>query len=157
MQFQAQSISEALGGRRSGKGFRVPAVCHGSKNRNLHIQDGHNGKLLATCFSQGCEYKHIMETLESLGVKEKAPFKPDPVKAKSRSIHQTQKALTHELYILLQYTEERLNALKLITDRAYMTENPQFVLPPAEPWDRELLAVKRIRTGLKIIYGEHDA
>lgn len=148
----AENISKLLGGRRSSAGFRVPSICHGGKDKNLYICNAPDGKLLATCHSHGCEYKDIMRVLEDMGLKEKTPFKPDMVAVRKHSRLLVQDSLIIELYILLQYLEDRVIGRQLINDKTYVKENPAYVLPPDEPWERESLAVKRIKTGLNILY-----
>ena len=152
----AELISQSLGGRRSGAGFRIPSVCHGGKDKNLYICNAPDGKLLATCHSHGCEYKDIMRVLEDMGLKEKTPFKPDMVTARKHNRLQVQDSLIIELYVLLQYLEARVIGRQLINDKTYIKENPAYTLPPDEPWERELLAVKRIKTGLKILYNRES-
>ena len=62
----AQTIAEALGGKRSGKGFRACCPAHGSDNpTSLSITDGDNGQVLVHCFG-GCSQTEVIAELSSM-------------------------------------------------------------------------------------------
>ncbi len=67
----AEYISNVLGGKKSGNGFRVKSICHNGKDNNLKLWNATDGKLMGKCFSQGCDFRTIMQVLEDEGLKEK--------------------------------------------------------------------------------------
>ncbi len=150
----AESISYALNGKRSGKGFRVPTVCHGGDGLNLQLSDMPDGKLLATCFSQGCSYKEIMESLEVQGLKPKTEFnnKQRKVFVQKKNKRQLREALFIESHILLQFLSDRSGDVEKASDPNYLKLHPEFVPMSEESFDRELDAAKRTRTLIGQVY-----
>lgn len=67
MKIHAQMISEALGGRRCGSGYRCRCPVHGGDSPDaLAIRDGDNG-ILVYCFA-GCEFRDIAAELRRRGL-----------------------------------------------------------------------------------------
>ena len=151
----AESISHSLGGKKSGKGFRVPTVCHGGDGFNLRLSDTPDGTLKATCFSQGCSYKEIMDSLESLSLKPKTEFTRSQCKAHIQKINKRQfrEALFIEAHILLQHLNDRAGDVVKASDPAYLKLHPEFVPMPEEPFERELQAAKRTIKLIGKVYG----
>jgi hypothetical protein len=151
----AESISYSLGGRRSGKGYRIRSVCHGGDGKNLYIEDSQDGKLIATCFSHGCEYKSIMSTLEDMGLKPKPDLSSTQRKVfvQKKSRRQLMESLFFESHILLQYLNDRAGDLARSGDSNYLKLHPEFQKLPDEPFDRELKAALRTKTIIEQLYG----
>ena len=151
----SESISQALKGKRSGKGFRVRSVCHGGDGLNLRISDAPDGKLKATCFSHGCSYKEIMESLEYLGLKPKTDFTQKQNNTHARKINKRlfREALFTEAHILLQILNERNGDIAKANDANYLKLHPEFVSMPEEPFERELQAAKRTIKLIGKVYG----
>ena len=75
-----RSITQALGGRMSGRRGRAPCpVCQAGKRRantSLSIAEGADGNLLAFCF-KGCGFDQILDALRGLGLVEgSSSFRP---------------------------------------------------------------------------------
>jgi len=151
----AENISHALNGKKSGNGFRVRSVCHGGDGYNLQISDAPDGKLKATCFSHGCSYKEIMESLESLGIKPKTKFTRSQRKTHCQKIykHLYREALFTEAHILLQFLNNRSGDKEKTSDSNYLKLHPEFVPMPDEPFERELKAAKRTVKLIGKVYG----
>jgi len=62
----AQTISEALGGKRSGKGFTACCPAHDDKHPSLSISDGNN-TILVHCFA-GCPQQDVIAALKDRGL-----------------------------------------------------------------------------------------
>ena len=148
----SESISQALNGKKSGKGFRVPTVCHNGKGKNLYLADGDDGKLIATCFSHGCEYKAIMQALEAQGLKPNAESTQKQRKyfAQIKNKRELIDIFFTELHILLQYINDRIGDRHKLADRNYLKLHSEFQPMPEEPFEREKLAAHRV----KILIGE---
>lgn len=65
----AATIAEALGGNRSGQGWRAPCPVreHSSDKRPFAIKDGHDGRPLIYCHA-GCAFEDIVSELKSRGL-----------------------------------------------------------------------------------------
>jgi len=144
----AASISHALDGRSSGKGFRVRSVCHDGEHRNLYLEDTPDDKLKATCHSHHCDYKTIMQTLEGIGAKPKTEFKGKQVFIQQKTKRQLRDALQIETHIVMQLLNIRDADRAKASDPNYLKLHPEFVPMPDDFWDREILAYTRI---IKII------
>ena len=151
----AQSISNSLGGRKSGKGYRVPTVCHGGDGFNLLLSDTPDGTLIATCFSHGCSYREIMESLESLGLKPKTEFsrKQRQTFAQKNNKRQLRISLALEMHIALQYLNDRNGDNEKSHDSNYLKLHPEFTPMPEEPFERELEAAIRTKKIIGEVYG----
>jgi len=142
----ADQIAQSLGGKRTGKGWMVPSICHGGDGKNLFIGDGESGKLRATCYSHGCEYKDIMFALEDQGLKPKESFTPEQkqqFKVK-QSRKDLLKLLWHELHVLLKFTDTRMCDLEKSNDANYLKQHPEFKPMPSQLWEREREALARL-------------
>ena len=73
----AETISRALGGKRSGMGWIAPCVAHDDGSPSLSLADGENGRLLVHCFT-GCDASNVLAELRSLGLLE-SNFKQDAI------------------------------------------------------------------------------
>ena len=142
----AASLSHALDGRSSGKGFRVRSICHDGDGKNLYLEDTPDGKLKAACHSHHCEFKTIMQTLEDMGLKPKTEFDPKQRKAfvQKKSKQQLRDALQIETHIALQYLNDRDGDKVKLSNSDYLALHPEFVPLPDELQDRERLAYTRI-------------
>ena len=148
--YLAESISHSLNGRRSGKGFRIPAFWRGSTDLNVYIADSDNGKLIVADHSHGDDYQTIMQALEAEGLKPKDDFNPAQKKQfiQKKSRRQLRNALQIETHITLQYLNDRDGDIEKLSDRNYLKLHPEFAPMPDDLWDRERLAYTRI---IKII------
>jgi putative DNA primase/helicase len=63
----AQTISEALGGKRSGSGFLSRCPAHDDRDPSLRISDGDNGKPVVKCHA-GCDQKAVIAALQEKGL-----------------------------------------------------------------------------------------
>jgi len=151
----AKTISDALCGKISGKGFRIPTVCHGGDGFNLLISDTPDGKLRAKCFSHGCSYKEIMESLECLGLKPKTKFtdKQRQSYARVRSKRQLCETLYIEMHIIMQFLNDRAGDVIKTRYPSYLKLHPEFTPMPEEPFERELEAAIRAKKLIGDVYG----
>jgi hypothetical protein len=142
----AESISNLLGGKRNGGKYRVPAICHGGDGNNLVLWDAPDGKLLAKCFSHGCEYRDIMQVLEDKGYKERdeLPKSERKIYAVKKTRLQAQKELQIDLFVLLSIINDRLISYDNSTQ-----ERPSM---PLEPWEKEVEVARRVFKNLKLAY-----
>ncbi len=144
----AAKIARQLNGRKSGNGWVIPAICHNpdSAKHNLQISDGKNGKLSAYCHSNACNYQTIMEAFELYGYKQKDVFNREQVKTfkLKKSRIELIKLLEHEIFVLSNFNNARLNSLARAADKNYMKIHPEFKTMPAEAWEREQQAIERI-------------
>ena len=65
--------------------------------------------------------------------------------AKQKSKHQSRKALSFECHMLYQILTSRIASDDLVLDSKFMNARPEYAPMPEGDWERELLAVKRIR------------
>ena len=142
----AQSISYSLNGRKSGKGYKVPAFWRGSTDRNVYIADGGNGKLIVADHSHGDDYQAIMQALEAEGLKPKDEFNPGQKRAfiQKKTRYQLREALQIEMNIALQYLNDRAGDNAKACDSNYLKLHPEFQKMPNELWGREKQAYTRI-------------
>ena len=142
----AQSISYALNGRKSGKGYRMQSVCHAGDGKNLYLADSPDGKLIASCFSHQCDYITIMQALEAQGLKPKDEFTPEQQRTfiQKKSRYQLREALQIEMHIALQYLNDRAGDREKLSDSNYRELHPEFIPMPDALFDREKLAYARI-------------
>ena len=150
----AESISQTLGGRSSGKGFRIPAFWRGSTDLNVYIEDGVNGSLIAVDHSQHDDYKTMMQAFESEGLKPKDEFNGKQRQAfiQKKSRRQLMESLFFESHILLQYLNDRAGDIAKAGDRNCLKLHPEFTPMPAEPFERELLAAIRTKKIIGQLY-----
>jgi len=151
----SESISQALNGKRSGKGFRVPTVCHNGAGKNLYLADGDDGKLIATCFSHGCEYKVIMQALEEQELKPKSAStqKQRQEFKQKKNMRELRDLLFREAHILQQFNIDRIGDARKFTDQNYLKHHPEHQPMPEEFFEREMLAAHRVKKLIGGIYG----
>ena len=85
---RAQTIAEALRGRRDGGGWLACCPAHDDRDPSLSISDGDNGKVLVHCHA-GCSQADVIAALIELGLwqngerptSEKRPIIPVPADA----------------------------------------------------------------------------
>jgi len=152
----AEYISNILGGIKSGDGFKVRSICHNGDGKNLKLWNSPDGKLLAKCYSHGCDFRTIMEALESEGLKEKDAFSPEKKKeyAIKKTRLQCQEELQIDLHVLLLIINDRLASYSMQGDSGYKKLHPEHVAMPLEPWDKELEVAKKVFKNLKTAYGK---
>ncbi|CUJ95572.1 conjugative transfer relaxase protein TraI [Ruegeria denitrificans] len=63
----AETITQALGGRWSGRSGIACCPAHDDRSPSLSIANGHSGQLLLTCHA-GCSFVHVLEALKGLGL-----------------------------------------------------------------------------------------
>lgn len=151
----AESISNELGGRPSGKGHRIPAFWRDSTDLNVYIADGDNGKLIAIDHSQHDDYKTIMQALESEGFKSKDEFNGHQrdVFIQKKTRRHLIESLFFESHILLQYLNDRSADAVKSNDRNYLKLHPEFTPMPDEPFERELEAAIKTKKIIGQLYG----
>lgn len=133
---------------------RCPA--HEDRSPSLSISEGDNGCVLIRCFA-GCKTQDVVA---ALGLEMKDLFHKDELnQAEKRRYHQRktiveiENALWHELLVLLQFVGARVSDRQNGCDSRYRLQRPEFQPMNDEPWDRELLAARRIWRGLELRYG----
>ena len=151
----AQSISYALNGRSSGKGFRVPAFWRGSTDLNVYIADGADGSLIAVDHSQHDEYKTMMQAFESEGLKPTNEFNDGQRQAfiQKKSRRQLMESLFFQAHIFLQYNNDRGGVIAKSGDGKNLKLHPEFKKIPDEPFERELEAAKQTKKIIGQLYG----
>lgn len=151
----AESISHALGGRPSGKGFRIPAFWRGSTDLNIYIADGADSSLIAVDHSQHDDYKTMMQALEDRGLKPKAEFNGNQRKVfiQRKTRQQLMESLFFESHILLQYLNNRASDRAKLSDPNYCKFHPEFTPMPDVPFERELKAATETKKIIGQLYG----
>jgi hypothetical protein len=141
-----------------GRNGSYQACCpaHDDKDPSLSITETSDGKVLLKCFS-GCT---AAEIVEAVGLEMKDLFPPSDLSIRERKQYATKKsreqvieALHHELVVMAQIIGTRMADIQLARDSRFREVRPEWRPMPADPWDREILAVKRIRNGLEALYG----
>ena len=149
----AESLSNALDGKPTDKGFIACCPAHNDKSPSLSIADADNGNTLIHCFA-GCSPDSIMK---SIGLEIRDLFNNSSLThiqqkkyKKTKHLSELWQALNHELHVLLQIVSNRICDEALSKDKAFIKTRKEFKPLPTEFWPRELLAAKRI----KIIIGD---
>ena len=154
----ASTIAESLDLRRNGTGWRGPCpVCGGSdKASKFSIRDGDMGGVIVWCFA-GCTQREIIRELKSrdLWPSRKALVSPEEKHSvgQKKSRAAIEAALSHELVVLNMIVGERVSDRQLARDKRFREQRPEWRPIPDKHWDREILAAKRIRTALEVLYG----
>lgn len=132
---------------------RCPA--HDDSSPSLSIGIGADGRVLVRDHG-GCDTGDV---LSAVGLTYKDLF-PDQLRtaerramAKRATRDELERALFRELYILSEYVGERFVSRQLERDKTFRHVRPEWMPFPDDHYDRELLAVKRIRKGLGVLYG----
>jgi putative DNA primase/helicase len=60
-------LAQALGARRSGRGWVAACVSHRERTPSLHISEGHDGRILVHCFG-GCAQERVIDVLRARGL-----------------------------------------------------------------------------------------
>ena len=151
----AESISNALGGKRSGKGFRVPAFWRGSTDLNIYIADGGDGKLIAVDHSHGEPYQVIMQEFENRGLKPKDGFNSNQreVFIQKKTQQQLIESSVFAVRIVMQYLTDREADIAKTNDANYRKLHPEFVPMPDKPWELELEMAINVKKLLGELYG----
>lgn len=140
----------------SQRGVQYTALCpaHDDRKPSLAITEK-SGKILVKCWS-GCTTGDITS---SLGLQLKDLFtesNSSPSKhqqyAKKKNKHQLRQLLSFELLMLFWIQTSRISDAELARDTKFKNARPEFVSMPEECWEREVLAVKRIREALNELY-----
>ena len=154
-QINAESIAHSLDKPRpNGKGFMACCPAHDDKNPSLSISETENGKILVKCFA-GCSQEAVISELKSRALWPASNFTPQQkqqyhrVKTRSQLI----KSLQYELFVLTQAIRSRVCDETLSRDKKFKDARPEFKQLPAEFWDREILAAKRIKKIVGDLYG----
>ena len=154
----ASSIAESLNLRRNGNGWRGPCpVCGGSdKSSKFSIRDGDMGGVIVWCFA-GCTQREIIKELKSrnLWPLRKSLVSPQEKYSAShkKSTAAIEAALSHELVVLNMIVGERVSDRQLARDKRFREQRPEWRPIPDEHWQREILAAKRIKAALEVLYG----
>jgi DNA primase len=140
-----------------GSNGRYQACCpaHDDKSPSLAISESPDGKVLLKCFA-GCTADEIVG---SIGMELKDLFPPSNLNPEQRQAYARQKtraeieeAFYHELVVMTQIIAARVADRKLAKDTKFRTQRPDWKPLPDATWEREELAVKRIRTAFGEIY-----
>lgn len=115
-----------------------------------------DGALLLHCFA-GCS---VQTVVDAIGLKGSDLFPPRQVTVADIQVARDQRqrrdmerALAHELHVLLQLLQTRIAAQTLATDTKFRVIRPEWMPFPEDRWERERLAVRRIRNGIRWLYG----
>ncbi|MCG7980292.1 MAG: hypothetical protein N0E58_19450 [Candidatus Thiodiazotropha endolucinida] len=139
---------------------RYLALCpvpeHDDRSPSLSITESDDGRVLLKCFA-GC---NTQEIVAAIGLEMKDLFHSstlNPIEKRHyhhrKTIEEIECALWHELLVLLQFLQTRISDRQNWKDSRFRAQCPEFRPMPDNPWDRELLAVRRIRRGLEMRYG----
>ena len=140
----------------SQRGDQYTACCpaHDDKNPSLAVTVKDN-KILLKCWS-GCTTQDITG---ALGLKVSDLFTESTLSpsqrqryAKKKSKHQIRQLLSFELHMLYQILTGRITSHELANDSKFINARPDFAPMPEGEWERERLAVKRIRESLNELY-----
>ena len=63
----AETIANALGGKKYGTGFMCRCPAHDDRSPSLSIKDADNGKILLHCFA-GCTFEDVTCALRDMGL-----------------------------------------------------------------------------------------
>jgi hypothetical protein len=152
----AASIAEALQLNRNGNGWRGPCpVCGGSdKASKFSIRDGDMGGVIVWCFA-GCSQQSIIGELKgrNLWPARKSLLPPLAEYSQKKSRAEIEAALSHELVVLDLIVGQRVADRQLARDKRFRDQRPEWRPIPDEHWQREILAAKRIKAALGVLYG----
>jgi predicted kinase len=73
-------------------------------------------------------------------------------RARASSVATLEAALVHELRVLLMVVGNRVTSRQLAADSKFRVLRPEWQPMPEGHWEREQLAVERIRNGLEVLY-----
>ena len=149
----ARTISDALGGKRSGKGYIMPCVAHDDRKPSLSATDGDDGRILVYCHA-GCSFEDISEKLKTMGLWPESRLTSTQKKqyARKKSRFQLLDLLDFELIVYMQILNTRLEDYHKARNKNYLEIHPEFKPMPDEPWEREITASKRIRKIMGELY-----
>ena len=152
----AQFIAESLDGKRSGKGWIALCPSHDDRNPSLSISDGDDGKILLHCHA-GCSVYQIASaagfSLKDLFPRSNLSPQQKREYHRKQSHAEIEKALSHELNVLIQFVGWRVADRAVTKDGKFREQRPDWRPIPNEHWDRELLAAQRIKKALEVLYG----
>ena len=151
----AAIIAESLDLKRNGTGWRGPCpICGGSdKSQKFVIRDD-GDHVLVHCFA-GCEQDAIVRELKARKLWPESGLSPQQKMSRRRekSRAEIEAALSHELVVLDLIVGQRVADRQLARDKRFRDQRPEWRPIPDEHWQREILAAKRIRTALEVLYG----
>ena len=152
----AESIASSLNGKRSGKGYICKCPAHEDKSPSLSISETDDRKILIKCFA-GCSIESVVSSMgltmkdlfpqSNFNIQQRKEYKQKATK------HQLWKALYHELNVLFIIVDNRVTHKLLNQNTNYKKVRPEFKQIPDEFWDRELLAVIRVKKIIGDLYG----
>lgn len=133
---------------------RCPA--HADKSPSLSVAETGDGKVLLKCFA-GCAADDVVG---AIGLEMRDLFPESTLTKGERKAHaikqsrdQVERAFHHELVVLTIVVANRISSRELEKDKKFRALRPEWRPLPDSHWDRETLAVSRIRTGLEVLYG----
>jgi len=135
------------------------ALCpaHEDRSPSLGISEGTDSRVLLICRA-GCDFRSIVA---ALGLEPKDMFPPSRMSPRERrqyskvlTLREVEQALYYELLVLIQFVGNRVASRQLARDRNFRMLRPEWQPMPPGHWDRELLAAKRIKRGLRVVYGQ---
>ena len=141
-----------------GSNGRYQACCpaHDDKSPSLVISEAADGKVLLKCFA-GCSADEVVGAI-GLQLKDLFPLSNlNPPQKQAHTKRQThaeiEEALFHELVVMEQIIAARVAGRKLAKNIKFRQQRPDWRPMPLEHWDREVVAVGRIKTALGALYG----
>ncbi len=142
---------------RTGDGqYQARCPAHNDRNPSLSIREAEDGRVLVTCHA-GCSVEEVVNAV-GLRVRDLFPESQlSPVKLgeyrKRKTHEEILQALRHEMLVLLQVINVRVSVGIYSTNPGQLKQCPEYQTLDPRPWERELLAVKRIKKAVRFLYG----
>jgi hypothetical protein len=172
----ASNISDALGGKRTGKGYLMKCPIHNSKNGdNLMVSDTTDKKsgkpdISVHCFA-GCDWKSIKDYFRSMGLLpdfiparqgSSSPSSKHPEKIKTNFIWKQSKRDKKTVSSVLKHRGITVGHDSLAIRKNSYQGNDMLVFAMTKPGDDKVLAVQRMpfdsktfkKTGKGLMYGK---
>ena len=137
-----------------GDQYKTLCPAHDDKTPSLAVTEK-DGKILLKCWA-GCSANEITS---ALGLKLSDLFVDSHLTqqqrlqyAKKRTKHQLRQALAFELHMLYQILSNRITSTELACDVKFIKVRPESIPMPDGEWEREILAVERIRELVNELY-----
>jgi len=140
-----------------GSNGRYTACCpaHDDKDPSLTVSEAADGTILVKCFA-GCSADEIVGAV-GLELKDLFPAsdlnpRQQQAYARRQNLAVIEEALFHELVVLEQIIAARVAGRKLAKDISFRQARPDWRPMPLEHWDREVVAIGRIKTAIGELY-----
>jgi hypothetical protein len=128
---------------------------HEDQTPSLSIGIGDDGRILLKCWT-GCRAEDITGAL-GLGLADLFPeshFTPERWReyARQSTAAEVEAAVLFELRVLVEFIQNRVTDRQLAKDRQFREARPEWRPMPAEHWQREEVAARRLKAGLARLY-----